>query len=143
MSQFTITAVTDMDEWQSKEGAPMITYTVDFEGEQGSGSAGHTRKAASPAPKSGDVLDAELVTKNGKTVLKRIWQENKPQQGGRGKSPGESRQIARMNAQSQALKLLELEIAMGKTFESEKASELLTPRIQFFFDDTKKAGEDA
>jgi hypothetical protein len=101
MSAFTITEVLGTDEFSTENGS-FVSYTVKFTGEQGAGTAQHTRKSASPAPTVGEVLDAELTTKNGKPQLKRIWKD-KPPSGGGGRSPQDTKQIVRQHSQHMAM----------------------------------------
>jgi hypothetical protein len=146
MPDFTLTAVqTPPKPWSGQYGDFHI-YDVSFTGEQGQGDAQIKQKASSPAPTVGQVIDAEIVPKPGfPSELKRIpKQQNGFAAGGRDKSPQESRQIARMAAQKAAIELLRMELDTGiVSRESLKASELLTPRIDFFFNDILKAGESA
>ncbi len=63
--------------------------------------------------------------------------------GSRQEDPRKSAEIRRMASQKVAVALLAAEVAAGLTFENQKASELLKPRIQFFEDDAREAGEKA
>lgn len=146
MSDFTLTAVKPEPRIWKGEYGEFAIYDVSFEGDQGQGDAQIKTKATSPAPTVGQVIDAEIVTKPGfPSELKRIPKQQGGFNGGngsRGKSPQESRQIARMAAQKAAIQLLDAEMRAGMVRpEGLKASELLTPRIDFFFNDILKAGE--
>ena len=152
MPDYTVEAVLDMREWVGDHGTFHI-YDVEFSGEQGSGKAEIKRKSTSPAPKAGDVIDAEIVTKGDRTELKRIWQENKPSaskgSGWQPKSPAERAEIRRLAAQKAAVVVLGHQITIAaatgdsERFKGKTANELLTPLIDYFDGDAKKAGEDA
>jgi hypothetical protein len=147
MSQFTITAVSPDPprEWTGDHGTFLI-YDIEFEGEQGRGKGDTKRKADSPAPKVGDVLDAEIVQKAGRRPeLKRIPRQNGGSLGGggsRGKSPQESRQIARMNSHAHALTYWKLKRDSDPSFAIDSWDEY-TAIVDLFFGDVLKAGEQA
>jgi hypothetical protein len=145
MPSFTIEEVVSSEPFQNEHGE-FTSYFVRFTGDQGSGEAAHNRKAASPAPAVGEVIDGEIVVKNGKPTLKRSYNPGARGAGGgmsRSEDPKRSAEIRRMACQRAAIELLTAEVAAGLTFEKEKASELLLPRIQWLEDDVRKAGERA
>lgn len=138
MPNFTITEVVSQKPWDSKYG-PMIAYKVRFEGEQGTGEAQLNQKAGSPAPKIGETVDGLLEPTDFGYKLKRVHQQKAIS----GKSAQERAEIRRLAAQKAAIELLRLEIETGRVPKDAKASALLTPRIDFFDDDCKLAGEKA
>jgi hypothetical protein len=142
MSDFKITGVGDEERFSTANGE-FVSYEVQFEGQQGNGTAHHKRKASSPVPTVGEVIDADLVQKNGKTELKRVWKDKPRGGGGHSEDPKRSAEIRRMASQKCAVALLAVEVAAGLRFENSKASELLKPRIDFFENDAKEAGEKA
>lgn len=141
MSQFTIEEVLGQEEFSTDHGS-FIAYEVRFAGEQGAGTAQHKRKASSPAPTAGEIIDGELVHKNGRVELKRVWKDSPPgggKPGGGGKwqpkTPEERLEERRRSAQIRAIELLAVEVSAGQKFTDQRASELLKPRIEFFFND--------
>lgn len=103
MSDFKIEEVLSQESFSTEHGQ-FVSYEVRFSGEQGSGVAQHKRKASSPAPAVGEVIDAELVQKNGKTELKRVWKQNGGGGGSStGRSPQDTKQIVRQHSQHMAI----------------------------------------
>lgn len=146
MSQFTITEVDpETRSWQSSKGNPYISYKVGFKGEQGEGAGELSRPAKDPRPTVGETLPegTTLDSSNPRFPAKLV----EPRSGGGsksfGKSPQERAEIRRMASQKAAVALLAVEVAAGLTFKDEKASEMLKPRIKFFEDDAREAGEKA
>lgn len=101
VSDFAIQEILGEERFTIEGKGEFVAYSVRFSGEQGSGSAQHKRKASSPPPVVGEIIDAELIQKNGKTELKRIWKD-KPSTGG-GRSPQDTRQIVRQHSQHMAM----------------------------------------
>lgn len=152
MPSFTITSVDpDPRPWNTKKGNPWLSYKVEYTGDQGASIAGEpselSRPADAPAPKPGEVIDAEIDNSNPAFPPKlREARKNGGGGGGgfRGKSPEERTEMRRMSAQKQAIALLDVELKSGlipaEKLAAVKASELLKPRIDFFDDDAKAAG---
>jgi hypothetical protein len=101
MPDFTIREVLGEERFTIEGKGEFVAYNVTFDGEQGSGTAQHKRKASSPAPTVGEVIDGELVQRNGKTELKRVWKDKPPTGGGR--SPQDTKQIVRRHSQHMAM----------------------------------------
>lgn len=143
MSEFTLTAVApDPKLWTGDHGEFAI-YDVEFEGAQGRGTAQLKQKSSTPPPTPGMKLDAEIVQRGGRPAeLKRIFKQNGTG-GGKsyGRSPAERSEMRRMSAQKQALTLFALELQHGSVriedVQGKRASDLLTPRIEFFDRDAK------
>jgi hypothetical protein len=139
VSDFVIEEVLGQEDFSTANG-DFTAYTVRFSGDQGNGTAQHNRKASSPAPVAGETIDAEIQHKNGKAMLKRLYKPPGGQSGGfngGGRSPQDTKQIVRQHSQEMALRLLTLEIELGTVPKDAKASELLTPRIDWFQKDAE------
>ena len=144
MSDFKIEEVLGREEFSTKNG-DFVSYYVRFSGEQGIGEALHKRKASSPAPNVGEVIDAEIVHKGDKTELKRVWKQN-----GGGSSGGGSKgyddpktiaRITRSHAQKMALEHAKVLHFSGKLAEN-YGVESLKPIIDWFENDVlAKAAE--
>lgn len=150
MSDFKITEILSQSEFTTEHGA-FVGYEVRFEGDQGNGVAQHNRKAASAAPKVGEVIDAELVHKGERVTLKRIWKQD----GGGGRSNGGGSKgyddpktiarITRSHCQKVAVELLGIEAQIAVAQDNENSqkffstlrepsgvSKALEARIAFF-----------
>lgn len=139
MSDFTITEVGGKEVFSNDHGE-FAVYEVDFTGDQGTGHAIHKRKSSSPAPVPGEVIDAEIVHKNGKVELKRVWKQNGSGGGGgftgAGKSPEQQRSIVRQHSQDMAIRhcqILHLRGELGDVYNVEK----LKPIIDWFVRDAE------
>jgi hypothetical protein len=140
MPNWTVTQRAKADVWTSQQGGQMQSWDlVLVDGERTAQCQANT-KLGNEFPEVGQQVEGELVNRGPDRPMgfKKAYN---PQQG---KSPAESRQIARMAAQKAAVALLKVEIETGLLKpEAAKASELLTPRIDYFFNDILKAGESA
>lgn len=129
MPDFKITEILGQSEFTTEHGA-FVGYEVRFEGEQGNGVAQHNRKAASAAPKPGEVIDAELVHKGERVTLKRIWKQDggggRSGGGGRTEDPKKSAEIRRMASQKCALELLRIETDIAIAMKDEHSEKLFT-----------------
>lgn len=105
VSDFTIQEVLGEERFSIEGKGDFVAYTVSFDGEQGRGIAQHKRKANSPAPAAGETIDAEIVQKNGKTELKRIWTGAPSNGGGKNfqRDPKDTAQIVRQHSQHMAM----------------------------------------
>lgn len=135
MSDFKIEEILGQESFSTEHGQ-FVSYEVRFSGEQGSGVAQHKRKASSPAPKAGDVIDAEIVRKGEKTELKRVWKQNGGgSPGGGGKSsyddPKTIARITRSHAQKMALEHAKVLHFSGKLPDG-YGVESLKPIIDWF-----------
>lgn len=125
MPDFTITGVGDEERFSTQNGE-FVSYQVEFEGSQGRGTAFHKRKASSPVPSVGEVIDAELVQKNGKTELKRIWkQDGGGSNGFSGKSPDQQKSIVRQHSEHMAILFMATVQKEGVSLPGDTASEKL------------------
>lgn len=149
MSQFQIQAVKeDTRQWKTKAGNPWVSYTVQFKGEQGQGEAELARPADTLPPTVGETVEAEIEHTNFGAKLREARQSASKATGGyKGRNPQEQAMIARQSAQKAALKLLETELTIGslkaEEIKGKSLQELLTPRIDYFFNDTMAAGKDS
>lgn len=144
MPSFTINEVLGQEQFSTANG-DFIAYRVKFSGDQGNGEAQHKRKASSPAPNAGETIDAELVHKNGKVELKRIYQPGGQSNGG-GKSsyddPKTIARITRSHAQKVAVEYLKIAHNRGTLPEDFKLGDI-GPIIDFFENDVRMAAERA
>lgn len=145
MTDFKVLApVTELERFSTDKGT-FVVYEIGFDGNDGKGTIRHKRKDSSPAPTPGETMDAEIKQTKDGPELKRVWKQNAASNGSSGykEDPRKSAEIRRMASQKAAIALLAAEVAAGLTFQNEKASELLKPRIDFFEKDTIAAGEKA
>lgn len=127
---------------EARKRGPLVIYSIELRDEGRLVQAEMMQKPETPAPKAGDVLEGTLTTSDFGMKFKK----DKPAFGGKGgggKSPQERKEIRRMASQRAGIELLAVEVAAGLRFENTKASDLLLPRIQWFEDDARKAGEKA
>lgn len=111
MSDFAIDEVLSEDHFHIApkgefKGGDFVSYEIMFSGDQGKGTGFTKRKEGSPAPVAGETFDGELVQKNGKTELKKVWKQGGSSNGGSGwkpRDPRETRQIIHQHAQKVAL----------------------------------------
>ena len=97
------------------------------------------QKAASAPPAQGQRIDGTIEDGPYGKVFKK---EFAPRTGGGGKSPKESAQIARMNAQTQALKYWELKHTADPSFVIASWGDF-TRIVDLFYGDVKAAGDAA
>ena len=116
MSDFTITEVQDEERFTTANG-DFVSYTVAFEGNRGKGVAQHKRKASSPAPVVGETFDGEILHRNGRPELKRLY---KPPAGSSNGSRGKTgdfrtpEQIMRSDAHGKAMHWCDVKVAAGE-----------------------------
>ena len=112
-------------------------YALSLQGQDGTVEL--KQKAASPPPAQGQRIDGTIEDGPYGKVFKK---EFAPRTGGGGKSPKESAQIARMNAQTQALKYWELKHTADPSFVIASWGDF-TRIVNLFFDDVRAAGDAA
>lgn len=141
---FTVDKAELKKEFEGKQGGTFVVYTVALKDGDGVTAAELVQKQASPTPKPGDVLEGTLEKTDYGMKFKRA--QNFGGKGGGGKSPAERAEIRRMHSQEMGLRLLDIELRLGKLTElaeTKKASELLLPRVDFFDEDAIAAGSKA
>lgn len=146
MSTFTVESVEQAETFKTDNGEFQVWKVAVTDGDQLRDAQLNT-KAGKPGPEVGEVIDGTLTKGQYGWKLKRNFQ---PGGGGKGgwqpKTPEEVRSMHRAVAQKAAVALLAVEVQAGRKllevedlFSQEKAVLLLTPRIDFFYDDLQKA----
>jgi hypothetical protein len=127
------------DVWESDKGGSMQSWNLKLIDGQGEYECQANTKLGNEFPAIGEDVEGEI--KRGgpgqPNRFKKAYTAPTPgaSKGWQPKSPEERIEERRRSAQIRAIELLAVEVSAGMKFENEKASELLKPRITFFFDD--------
>lgn len=143
MSAIKILKVGGSKDWTGDHGTFRI-YDVTFEsGEQG-GQGQVKKKVDSPPPSEGETFEGTIVDKGAfPPELKRAQQAPSNNGGGGGKGPGERAEIRRMNAHSNAVRLLMMEHHAGLLVQGEKLGPRFLEITDWLVSDIIAAGEKA
>lgn len=142
MPSFQILSANEKKRFTGSKGGEFIVWNVEFDGNDGRGTAEMVKQATSPKPEG--AVDATLEPTQYGWKLKENRKNGFGGGGFKGKSPQERAEIRRMNAQGHALRLLAAQVAAGKAPpEGTTIFGHLKPLIDWFETDTKQAGEQA
>ena len=142
MASFTINKCEFKKSFEGNKGGEFAVYNVELKDSEGQFTqAEMVQKSSTPAPEVGQVVEGTVEAGQYGMKFEKA-QAFGGNGGGRsyGKSPQELAEMRRMSAQKQAIALLAVEVQAGKDFKEVPATELLKPRIQWFFDDLEEAG---
>lgn len=142
MPQFTVEKCEAAETFKKEPYGEFQVWKVQVHDGQQSIAATLNTKLGKSGPSVGERIEGELTKGPHGNKLKRAAQSY-GSKGGGGKSPQERKEIRRMASQRAGIELLAVEVAAGLRFENVKASDLLLPRVQWFEDDARKAGEKA
>lgn len=144
MPSYEVTKLFDKRPWEGSEGSKMVAHEIEVKDGEGFQRVDVHRPEGVPGPRVGDTFNGTIkFGSRGATlkVDKAPGGGSKGSGGGYGKSPEERAEIRRSVAQKAAVALLAVEVQAGLKFESVKASELLTPRIEFFAKDLEQSAK--
>ena len=106
MSTFEVTKAEYKKSFDGKSGGSFNVYEVELKDAEGFTAAEMVTKSDAAGPRPGETVEGEITPGPYGNKFKKAFQGGGG--GFKGKSPKENAQIARMNAQTQALKLLGL-----------------------------------
>lgn len=143
MTTFVIASAEKKNEYSDKFG-PKVAYMLRLVGRDEPVEISQKPETAPPA--EGQQIDGTIEDGKYGPKFKKIYAQNgsgSSNGGGRTEDPRKSAEIRHLASVKAALHLLEIEVRAGATFENEKASEMLKPRIAFFENLAREAGRDA
>ncbi len=142
MPEFRIEELLAEEPFTTDHGS-FVAYKVRFTGDMANGEAWQNRKANSPTPVAGEVMDCEypLPETGGKPKLKRIYRQGGGSSNGSTKSSGGDfrtpQQIMRSDAHGKAMHWCDIKVAAGEwkpiTWEQYIAM------VDRYYDDIKSA----
>lgn len=142
MPEFLIESVEQGKPWKSAKGGDMQAWNVNVHDGTKSFAAEISTKIGKPGPTAGERIEATLIPSEYGPKLKRVYTEN-GRGGGGGKSPGERAEIRRMNAHSNAVRLLMMEHHAGLLVQGEKLGPRFLEITDWLVSDIIAAGEKA
>lgn len=143
MPMYSVTAV-ERDGGFTNEHGEFFSWKLMVKDGDTSTECSINTRSDKPAPTVGQQIDGTLEPGKFRPKLKKNFSGGGGGGGGpRTEDPKKSAEIRRMASQRAGIELLAVEVAAGLRFENVKASDLLLPRVQWFEDDARKAGEKA
>lgn len=142
MPELLIETVEQGRPWKSSKGGEMQAWKVNVNDGSKSFAAEISTKVGKPGPTVGERIEATVTPSEYGPKLKRVYAENS-RGGGGGKSPGERAEIRRMNAHSNAVRLLMMEHHAGLLVQGEKLGPRFLEISDWLVSDIIAAGEKA